>query len=630
MPRHASCFAHSAMHKRISRRARALAFILLPAALVGLAVLRRTPELLERTYDRVNVLHTTAGAGISQDRFLQVCAAIQVLVIAAAVLASVAAARRKSLAVSVGTLCLFATIYVDSSTRSITLLGDRLYVNLCDDAFISMRYARNFASGLGLVYNAGEHVEGYTNPLWTVLMSIPLALGVHEGAAPAFVLLVGGVLMLGCAFFARRLLARWRVPPALQVLALVAMLLDASLLDFALKGLETPLMAACAMAVTYGALRQREGTLLVGLVLLPTVRADGTLVGAFLLLWLMLEDWLSAQPEWMAFVRKHGLRVGAWVAASAAMVAWHYALYGQLAPNTYYLKVYSLRDRLPLGVAEYGFRGLLYYGVPTLFVLWAAITHVAARPAARMLLPASAMWMYGMYAGGDAFSHLRFVAPLMPVFWLGLARTAAVVWNSWVPVTRVVWWSVLALSIPAWNERGVVGSTWDTEGWIHDNLIAAKAMTANVPAGALVGVFFAGTVPYYAPQLRFLDLLGKADAQIGRQATFYGPVPGHNKFDFAYAYDVRKPDITFSALSCDGVAAFLEKSEDAQHDVIVRLKPSDYKAPWYQALDHTFRDLYVPTRVDARLDGAPVGHTLGCWYVRRGSGLPVVWRLRNY
>src|SRR5262245_32333076 len=40
-----------------------------------------------------------------------------------------------------------------------------------DDAFISFRYARNLATGNGLVYNVGERVEGYTNFLWTVLLA---------------------------------------------------------------------------------------------------------------------------------------------------------------------------------------------------------------------------------------------------------------------------------------------------------------------------------------------------------------------------------------------------------------------------------------------------------------------------
>ena len=42
---------------------------------------------------------------------------------------------------------------------------------LCDDAFISFRYAENLAQGNGLVFNPGEHVEGYTNFLWTVLLA---------------------------------------------------------------------------------------------------------------------------------------------------------------------------------------------------------------------------------------------------------------------------------------------------------------------------------------------------------------------------------------------------------------------------------------------------------------------------
>ena len=46
-----------------------------------------------------------------------------------------------------------------------------------DDAYISWRYADNLARGLGLVWNEGERVEGYTNFLWTVILAIPHRLG---------------------------------------------------------------------------------------------------------------------------------------------------------------------------------------------------------------------------------------------------------------------------------------------------------------------------------------------------------------------------------------------------------------------------------------------------------------------
>ena len=45
---------------------------------------------------------------------------------------------------------------------------------LSDDAYINFAYAKNFADGLGLRFNPGDHqpVEAY-NALWTVLMAIP-------------------------------------------------------------------------------------------------------------------------------------------------------------------------------------------------------------------------------------------------------------------------------------------------------------------------------------------------------------------------------------------------------------------------------------------------------------------------
>ncbi|UCG62720.1 MAG: hypothetical protein JSV52_05395 [Candidatus Zixiibacteriota bacterium] len=43
---------------------------------------------------------------------------------------------------------------------------------VCDDAFITFRYAKNFIDGHGLIFNIGERVEGYTSFLWTMLVSM--------------------------------------------------------------------------------------------------------------------------------------------------------------------------------------------------------------------------------------------------------------------------------------------------------------------------------------------------------------------------------------------------------------------------------------------------------------------------
>ena len=54
---------------------------------------------------------------------------------------------------------------------------------VCDDSFISLRYADNLVSGHGLVFNPGERVMGYSNFLWVVLLYPFAVLGVPAHVA---------------------------------------------------------------------------------------------------------------------------------------------------------------------------------------------------------------------------------------------------------------------------------------------------------------------------------------------------------------------------------------------------------------------------------------------------------------
>ena len=69
------------------------------------------------------------------------------------------------------------------------------YVN--DDAYITFRYSRFLASGLGPYFNVGEHVEGYTNFLQMMLMALVYAIGGEQAVPLAAKLL--GVLFAGAS-----------------------------------------------------------------------------------------------------------------------------------------------------------------------------------------------------------------------------------------------------------------------------------------------------------------------------------------------------------------------------------------------------------------------------------------------
>ena len=74
-----------------------------------------------------------------------------------------AAAIAGSLARSTGR---YAAAAVAGSGVILLLHGAFYFHYTSDDAYISYRYARNFADGAGLVWNRAEWVEGYTNFLW--------------------------------------------------------------------------------------------------------------------------------------------------------------------------------------------------------------------------------------------------------------------------------------------------------------------------------------------------------------------------------------------------------------------------------------------------------------------------------
>jgi arabinofuranosyltransferase len=79
-----------------------------------------------------------------------------------------------------------------------------------DDAFISFRYADNLARGLGLTWNPGERVEGYTNFLWTLALAgaarlgIDLVLAAHALGLLSCVLTLYATYRLGLVLLASR------------------------------------------------------------------------------------------------------------------------------------------------------------------------------------------------------------------------------------------------------------------------------------------------------------------------------------------------------------------------------------------------------------------------------------------
>jgi len=113
-----------------------------------------------------------------------------------------------------------------------------LRAHTVDDAYISYRYARNFARGLGFVYNQGERIEGYTNFLWTLILGIGIKLGIGPDLLAK---LLGAGCAIGTMWMLYVLESRWR--PLHSVPCLSPWLLGSTtiFMGYAIFGLESPL-----------------------------------------------------------------------------------------------------------------------------------------------------------------------------------------------------------------------------------------------------------------------------------------------------------------------------------------------------------------------------------------------------
>jgi hypothetical protein len=212
----------------------------------------------------------------------------------------------------------------------------------CDDIFITLRYAQQFLSGHGFVYNVGERVEGYTHFLWLVIVT---ALQ-RAGLDPVGVVVWGGLVSyLGTlavfAVISRRMAPRgavFFVP--FTALALVA---NRECRIWATGGLETfffTLLLSLAFFVQFFS-RARERVRLVlastFLVLAAMTRPDALLVYAVAGVFVILRA-ARAPARTRALVRDVAWFLAPLFVVYVPYIAWKLSFYGSILPNTYYAK----------------------------------------------------------------------------------------------------------------------------------------------------------------------------------------------------------------------------------------------------------------------------------------------------
>jgi hypothetical protein len=147
-----------------------------------------------------------------------------------------------------------------------------------DDAYISFRYARNWAAGNGLAFNPGERAEGYSNFLWIALVAAADRCGLTPPLAARWLAVLATIVSLA--------LLLGRASPTGRA-SRIATLLGAAIFASSpltygnvLSGLEAPLTAALWLASIVLLARERFEAAALCLTLLALARPEGALLGS--------------------------------------------------------------------------------------------------------------------------------------------------------------------------------------------------------------------------------------------------------------------------------------------------------------------------------------------------------------
>ena len=375
-----------------------------------------------------------------------------------------------------------------------------------DDAFISFRYSANLAAGHGPVWNVdGPRVEGFTNFAWVVWSGLGAWLGL---ALPLFAKVTSLLLGLGTLYLLVREGHR-RAGLTGVLVGAGAYVVFLPTYFHITAGLETAAFAAVLLRVVVLGLRVLANERVrtweppVLLLLLGMLRPEGVLAA------------LPVVALW--FIRERGAARWWWTGGAAVVGAayfvWRWRFYGQLLPNTFYVKFGNLDS----GWVWTKHTTLLL--LPLLLLTLSLVLRKATRAAGGLLVVTVAVTYVTYAVSGPTMDYLdRFADHAIPVLCLGAGIAAGT-------LTQRVVGAVLGLVAVGWS--AVAGTGSPELGLISNygvdlqraHVPIGKALAeSDVPAAdRTVAVTDAGAIPYYSGWTS-IDYIGLNDPEIAHGA----------------------------------------------------------------------------------------------------------------
>ena len=421
------------------------------------------------------------------------------------------------------------------------MLGWHYYIQpwMLDDAFISFRYAENWANGLGPVYNAGERVEGYTTFLWVSLLAVTKIIGLETVVVAKIVGYLTAIGTLVLLMFLDKIIPY--VDSKIAIIATIFVGTSGIFLPWAISGMETALFTflllltvVCYLKSFNNTTRRHLGVTSGCLTLLSLTRPEGVIVAGILFLHYVIVK----RTHWQILILPYFVLYGSYF-------LWRMYYYQSFFPNTYYAKSGDTLVHLVRGLRYMNRFVLAASSILIPSLLWLMDRSFDRAKSLRVPLLGILVGTYGafvVYVGGDIMPAFRFFVPILPI--LGIISASAIV----TIFTNKKLIMLTTLCVVAGNMIQLLTHQELNQNFFQDTVaadgkIVGQWLKENMPKDTVIAVNTAGTIPYYSG-LKTIDMLGLTNSHIAKTSSGQLDLwfAGHAKGDGNYVLS-QKPDV---------------------------------------------------------------------------------------
>lgn len=413
-----------------------------------------------------------------------------------------------------------------------------------DDAFISFRYSLNLYRGAGLVFNNGEHTQGYTNFLWIIFLTAFKYLHIDFTSSAIILNFISYfcLALILYAFFRKRNYDNQKIHFLLLSILIIS---SPNILAWTIGGgLEGILFLTILTAALY-LLFYSQAILLNSFLffVLSLVRPEGFYFFITSLMYLIITKKIDKKRIVQFSI--------IYVVLLTTYIFWNLSYYESILPNTFHSKVYFSYRGLFEGV-HYIYRFFMSAPFLLMFFILTLLNYNTLDQDMKFLLIVVLGYIFYIFMiGGDFMFAYRYFLPVMSILYFISIESILRICNyqnhiykkigvSQIIIVIMILYNILSLSYVISYKKEIRDYKM-----IESGKLLAEYLNSNYPSNYSIASSGIGALGFYS-NMRIIDVLGLTDKHVANEGIIgIDKIYSHSKSNVKYIINQKSSIIVF-------------------------------------------------------------------------------------